>query len=525
MNAGLLISIATGNGLQAAGQPAADASKAEGRSDEASFEQVLTEVGERADGSTEPAETAAPTTASPDSTSVLSPLHIVLALQASALAVVPAGQGGEQAHGDGQSATAQSDSATVTAAEALVASLQAGQTGSATQAGAEGGLLSGSASMAGGDAVLAVAVQTDLSGGLTPLDQDDATGTNQPEPAGQAGTTAQGDLRQTAAHSLSMPASGSFAEPIHDVPAAGLGATDRGQNRESAGEQAGQPDTSKSPDANVAAAQAGLGSNVRTAAAPASPSDGAGLRSVAAAEAASGQPSQAPSELNVNHDAGADLASHSGLQNQAMTEQARQLMASAQADKGKESGKSQKEAPASQPVTGAERLGVGMGDGRMGRIDGTAKAAAVAPVASLPTEPAGASPVQSLRLELDRPDLGGVQVRVVLADQTVHAQVTTGQVEVRDFLIAKQDQLAVGLKASGLEMGEFQVDVDPQGGGQSGPGWFAGTQGDRADQGHRQPEPQATQPRLAEPRPDPWLGYGNGALGGVVGRRALNVFA
>lgn len=525
MNAGLLISVSTGSGLQVAGQPAADASKAESHADETSFEQVLTQVGERADGSTEPTEAAAPTTASPDSTSVLSPLHIVLALQASALAVVPAGQGDEQAHGDGQSATAQSDSATVTAAEALVASLQAGQTGSATQAGAEGRLLFGSASMAGGDAVLAGAVQTDLPGGLTPLDQDDATGTNQPEPAGQAGTTVQGDLRQTAAHNPSVPASGSFAEPIHDVPAAGLVATDRVQKGEPAGEQAGQPDTSKPPDANVAAAQAGLGSNVRTAAASASPSDGAGLRSVAAAEAASGQPIQAPSELDANHDAGADLASHSGLQNQAMTEQARQLMASAQADKGKESGKGQKETPSSQPMTGTEWFDVGTGNGVNGRTDGTAKVAAVAPVAAPPAEPAAASPVQALRVDVERPDLGGVQVRVVLADQTVHAQVTTGQVEVRDFLIAKQDQLAVGLKASGLEMGEFQVDVDPQGGGQSGPGWFAGTQGDRADQGHRQSEPQATQPRLAEPRPDQWLSYGDGALGGVVGRRALNVFA
>lgn len=508
-----------------AGQPTADASKAEGRSDEASFEQVLTQVGEQADGSTEPTEAAAPTTAASDSTSVLSPLHIVLALQASALAVAQTGQGSELAHGDGQSATAQSDSVTVTAAEALVASLQAGQTGSATQAGSAERFPAGSVSIAGGDAVLAGAAQTDLSGGLTPLDQDDATGTNQPEPAGQAGTTEQGDLRQTAAHNPSVPASGSFAEQTQDVPAAGLGATDRGQNRESAGEQAGQPDTSKPPDANVAAAQAGLGSNVRTAAAPASPSDGAGLRSVAAAEAASGQPIQAPSERNVDQDAGADLASHSGLQNQAMTEQARQLMASAQADKGKGPGKGQKETPSSPPMTGTERFDVGTGNGVNGRTDGTAKVAAVAPVAALPAEPAGASPVQALRVDVERPDLGGVQVRVVLADQTVHAQVTTGQVEVRDFLIAKQDQLAAGLKASGLEMGEFQVDVDPQGRGQSGPGWFAGTQGERTDHGHRQPEPQATQPRLAEPRSDPWLSYGDGALGGVVGRRALNVFA
>ncbi len=208
-----------------------------------------------------------------------------------------------------------------------------------------------------------------------------------------------------------------------------------------------------------------------------------------------------------------------------MTEQARQLAASTQVDKNKDPGKSQKEPQSSQPVTGAERLGIGTGDGRTGHSDGAAKVAAPAPVAALPTEPAAVSSVQSLRLEVERPDLGGVQVRVVLADQTVHAKVTTGQVEVRDFLVARQDQLAVGLKASGLEMGEFQVDVDPQGRGQSGPGWFAGAQGDPADQGRRQPEPQATQPLPVEPRAEQWSGYGHGTFGGALDRRTLNVFA
>lgn len=525
VNAGFLISLSTGNnGTQAAGQPAADASKVEGHSDEASFGQVLTQVGERADGPTEPAEAVAPTTESPDSTAALSPLQIVLALQASALAVVQAGQGGEQHAGDGQSAAAQVEGSTVmTSGSVAVPSLQSG---SATQAESEGPLPSDSVSVAGGDAAPDGTVQAGLPGGLPSVEQGDATGTDQPESNGHAGMTAQGDLRKTVAPGPSDPSSASFAEQIQDRPAADRATQDRTGNQGPAVENTGPSEVSKALASRVEAGQTDRDAEPLKAAAPALSRHGAAVKAETMAEANinAGEPIQASSELNATLNADA-VSSQTGLQDRAMTEQARQFAASAQADKSKELGKGQKEPPSSQSVTGAERLGIGTGDGRTGRIDGAAKVVAAAPVAALPTEPAAVSPVQSLRLEVERPDLGGVQVRVVLADQTVHAKVTTGQVEVRDFLVARQDQLAVGLKASGLEMGEFQVDVDPRGRGQSGPGWFAGAQGDQADQGRRQPEPPATQPLFAEPRAEQWSGYGHGTSGGGLERRTLNVFA
>ncbi len=529
MNAGFLISLSTGNnGVQAAGRPAADASKVEGHSDEASFGQVLTQVGEQAAGSTEPAEAVAPTTESSDSTAALSPLQIVLALQASALAVVQAGQGGEEHAGDGQSATAQVEGSPVmTTGSVAVLSLQSGQAGSATQAGAEGPLPSDSVSVAGGGAVLDGTVQTGLPGGLPSVDQGDATGTNQPESNGQAGMTAQGDLCKTVAPGPSDPSSDSFAEQIQDRPAADCATQDRTGNRGPAGENTGPSEVSAALAARVEAGQTDRDAEPLKTAAPALSRHGAAVKAETMAEANSntGEPIQASSELNAAFNAAAAPSSQTGLQDRAMSEQVRQLAASGQADKSKESGKGQKEPQSSQSVTGAERFGIGMGDGRTGRIDGAAKVVAAAPVAALPTEPAGGASVQSLHLEVERPDLGGVQVRVVLADQTVHAKVTTGQVEVRDFLVARQDQLAVGLKASGLEMGEFQVDVDPQGRGQSGPGWFAGAQGDQADQGRRQPEPPVTQPLFVESRTEQWSGYGHGTPGGVLERRTLNVFA
>jgi hypothetical protein len=528
VNAGFLISLSTGtNGAQAAGQPAADASKAEDHSDEASFGQVLTQVGEQAAGSTEPAEAVAPTTESSDSPAALSPLQIVLALQASALAVVQAGQGGAEHAGDGQSTTAHVEGSPVmTTGSVAVLSHLSGQAGAAMQAGAEGPLPSDSVSVAGGGSVLDGIVQTGLPGGLPSVDQGDATGTNQPESNGQAGMTAQGDLRKTVAPGPSDPSSDSFAEQIQDRPAADRATQDRTGNRGPAGEHTGPAEVSAALAARVEAGQPDRDAGPLTTAAPAFSRHGAAAKAETMAEANSnaGEPIQASSELNAALNAAAP-SSQTGLQDRAMNEQARQLAASGQADKSKESGKGQKEPQSSQSVTGAERFGIGMGDGRTGRIDGAAKVVAAAPVAALPTEPAGVPSVQSLHLEVERPDLGGVQVRVVLADQTVHAKVTTGQVEVRDFLVARQDQLAVGLKASGLEMGEFQVDVDPQGRGQSGPGWFAGAQGDQADQGRRQPEPPVTQPLFVESRTEQWSGYGHGTPGGVLERRTLNVFA
>nr|MBI3612606.1 flagellar hook-length control protein FliK [Nitrospirota bacterium] len=527
MNAGFLISVSTGNdGAKASSQAVADAPKSEGHSDETSFGKVLTQVGEHGDASTDSADAATPKTDSPASTAPLSPLQIALALQASALIGVQTGQGvgqAAQASFDGQSDSTQLGGSSLVETLSLQ-SLQLSQTGQATP-----DVVSPSGSgqvptVEAGNA-LAVVGQAGMQTVTESVGQDTPTNPNQPALTNHTVTTMQDLLQNVGAQvepgdvSSRQPEvsqTQSVTEAVTNEPPVPVELVNTIGSAEASQLSVGGPMTAE-PERIPSQSEPSV---------PPPQSNGAGQEKEALrTESGTGQPIQAPSELNEAPNAVAASSSQAGHQGRAMTEQARQLAASSQADKSKESGKGQKESSASQPVTGAERLGVGTGDGRMGRIDGAVKVVAPAPVAALPAEPAAVSSVQSLRLEVERPDLGGVQVRVVLADQTVNAKVTTGQVEVRDFLVARQDQLAVGLKASGLEMGDFQVDVDPQGRGQSGPGWFAGAQGDQADQGRRQPEPQATQPLIVEPRAEQWSGYGHEVLGGVLGRRTLNVFA
>lgn len=550
MNAGLLISVPTGsNGAQAAGQRPADASKAETHSDDTSFGHVLAQVGKQADSSTDKTD-AAPSTStteakekdskdsknatdSTDPTAALSPLQVALALQASAATASQTGQDGNQVKGDGQPATAQSNAAplvtTVVDAQQVVQAVQAGAATSAkTDEPAPVVSASSAASMAlGNGAIPPAADKAGLTADLPSVGPHQGLPiTNQSDVAAQAAAAEQSDLLAVAPGADPTQASDRSARLEPGAHATDHQAQAPVQDQGIVPNKIAQVEASNAVPVATGLDASGRDAEPRIPAAPSLPRDGAGVKAETMAEANInvGQPIQTPSEQNANQQAA--TSAQAGLQDRAVTEQARQVVVSGQADKGKESGKGQKDAPVSQPVTGAERVGLSTGEGGGARIDGAAKVTAAAPVAALPAEPAAAPAVQSLRLEVERPDIGGVQVRVVLADQTVHAKVTTGQVEVRDFLIARQDQLAVGLKAAGLEMGDFQVDVGPQGRGQSGPGWFAGAQGDQADQGRRPPEPQAApQPLFAEPRADQWSGYGHGALSGVAERRALNVFA
>ncbi|TAJ08723.1 MAG: flagellar hook-length control protein FliK [Nitrospirae bacterium] len=522
MNAGLLISVSTGNdGVKASGQAVADVPKSEGHSGETSFGKVLTQAGEHVDAVTDSADAASPKADPPASMASLSPLQMALALQASALVAVQAGQGG-QAAVDGQSDSAQPGASSPGETLSLQ-SLQLSQAGQATSALVPPSGSDQMPTVAAGTA-LTMAGQVGMAAMTEPAGQASPTNVNQPTLTNQAATMTQALLQnvgsQTQPNDASnrqaeVPQQQNVAEAVAKEPQVQLELVNKIGPAEASHLSVGGP---------IAAEPERIPSQPEPSA-PAPQLNGTGQeKDPGPIAAGAGQPIQAPSELDATPDAAAP-SSQTGLQNRAMTEQARQLAASMQTDKSKEPGKGQKEPQSPQLVTGAERLGVGTGDGRTGHIDGAAKVVVPTPVAALPAEPAAVPSVQSLRLEVERPDLGGVQVRVVLADQTVHAKVTTGQVEVRDFLVARQDQLAVGLKASGLEMGEFQVDVDPQGRGQSGPGWFAGAQGDQADQGRRQPGPQATQPLPMEPRVEQWSGYGHGALSGVLERRTLNVFA
>lgn len=74
----------------------------------------------------------------------------------------------------------------------------------------------------------------------------------------------------------------------------------------------------------------------------------------------------------------------------------------------------------------------------------------------LPSAPA----VHVVKLELSPPEVGHVQVRVALAEQTVYATVATERVELRNFLLNHQAQIQAGLQAYGLDVGSFQVEVD-----------------------------------------------------------------
>lgn len=74
----------------------------------------------------------------------------------------------------------------------------------------------------------------------------------------------------------------------------------------------------------------------------------------------------------------------------------------------------------------------------------------------LPTTPA-------LTVEVNQPDLGLVRVRVAQSDRTIHAHVVTDQAEVGRFLTAHEDRLDATFQASGLDLGQFHVQVGTQG--------------------------------------------------------------
>lgn len=91
-------------------------------------------------------------------------------------------------------------------------------------------------------------------------------------------------------------------------------------------------------------------------------------------------------------------------------------------------------------------------------------------VQDLPPDPAAPQTIPSVRLEVDRPEVGRVRLHVSLSGDTVYANVVTEQPAVRDFLLQQQGRLQAGLSAYGLDVGGFQVAVDQQGQGRSDSG-------------------------------------------------------
>lgn len=88
-----------------------------------------------------------------------------------------------------------------------------------------------------------------------------------------------------------------------------------------------------------------------------------------------------------------------------------------------------------------------------------------------PTQMTAPSPfpvgTKSVVFDVIQPDLGHVNIRVAMTNDVVHAHLSTDRQEVGQSLISGQDRLQSSLQASGLDMGQFRVDIDRQSAGRS----------------------------------------------------------
>ena len=96
------------------------------------------------------------------------------------------------------------------------------------------------------------------------------------------------------------------------------------------------------------------------------------------------------------------------------------------------------------------------------------------PAASaLPVQPTdwmpgtSANQTKSMVLELSQADLGRVNIRVAVNQDTVHTHFSSERNELGQYLVNGQDRLQSALNASGLDLGRFQVDIDRQSAGRS----------------------------------------------------------
>lgn len=77
------------------------------------------------------------------------------------------------------------------------------------------------------------------------------------------------------------------------------------------------------------------------------------------------------------------------------------------------------------------------------------------------------SMIRSVVVDVAQQDLGHVNIRVAMMNDSVHAHFSTDRAEVGQFLISGQDRLQTTLQANGLDMGQFRVDIDRQSSGRS----------------------------------------------------------
>lgn len=112
-------------------------------------------------------------------------------------------------------------------------------------------------------------------------------------------------------------------------------------------------------------------------------------------------------------------------------------------------------------------------------------------------QPPIASMLRSVVVDVAQPDLGHVNIRVAMMNDSVHAHFSTDRAEVGQFLINGQDRLQTTLQANGLDMGQFRVDIDRQNSGRSfqqglfqeqGQSWNQGSHGPGKEQTHGRPD-------------------------------------
>lgn len=102
-------------------------------------------------------------------------------------------------------------------------------------------------------------------------------------------------------------------------------------------------------------------------------------------------------------------------------------------------------------------------DGVSGRSDAGTVTIQRASESERMTELRGASPfAQTVTVDLDPLDMGPLRIRVMMADQTVHAHIRTEHGELGQGLLQQGQSLESSLRTTGLEMGMLRVTVDQQ---------------------------------------------------------------
>jgi hypothetical protein len=130
---------------------------------------------------------------------------------------------------------------------------------------------------------------------------------------------------------------------------------------------------------------------------------------------------------------------------------------------------------------------------------------AIQPQPSAPAHDTAEQPMRlmtrSVVLDLARPDLGHVNIRVAMTNDVVHTYLSADRPEVGQFLINGQDRLQAAFQTNGLDMGQFRVDIDRQSAGRSfhhGPSqeqghtWDQGSQGMKWGESPDRPDEQRT---------------------------------